>query len=85
MDGRTDGDGLEALELQLQSTDRDDPVFAGPGPIGLKADLLLTELGLREFSESRFFRIPFLSYRLKLKMMGTLQRMGKEGGSQNQS
>jgi hypothetical protein len=54
-------DGLEALELQLQSTDRDDPVFAGPGPIGLKADLLLTELGLREFSESRFFRfrIPF--------------------------
>jgi hypothetical protein len=57
-------DGLEGLELQLQSTDRDDPVFAGLGPIGLKADLLLMELGLREFSESCFsnpvFRIPFL-------------------------
>jgi len=32
-------DGLEALELQLQSRDRDDPIFAGPSPIGLKADL----------------------------------------------
>jgi hypothetical protein len=38
---------LVALELQLQSTDRDDPVFAGPGPIGLKAESC--------FSESRFF------------------------------
>jgi hypothetical protein len=37
---------LVALELQLQSTDRDDPVFAGPGPIGLKAE--------SRFSESRF-------------------------------
>jgi hypothetical protein len=62
-------DGLEALELQLQSTDREDPLSTGPGPIGLKADLLLTELGLREFFESHFsnpvfsnpiFQNPFL-------------------------
>jgi hypothetical protein len=42
---------LVALELQLQSTDRDDPVFAGPGPIGLKAE--------SRFFPNPVFRIPF--------------------------